>query len=212
MARKLNSRQLAFIKVYLGDDSKIAGNATKCYRSVYGDTASDRSAQVCASKLLGNPLVKAQIDRSQAKAVQAIDWNARTVLEEAVRLYDRCMGDTSYPVEHSRKVKDSDTYEIVVVQERSYNPQGARAALELIGRNTAIQAFQDNIEVSHTHHLELALAKRAKVLEGMARVTPITQARAPALPAQVDRTIPDQQSSPGPGPGGSEKEGPSDGG
>ena len=177
MARKLNNRQLAFIKVYLGDNSKIAGNATKCYRSVYGDTASDRSAQVCASKLLRNPLVKAQIDRSQVKAVQAIDWNARTVLEEAVRLYDRCMGDTSYPVEYSHKDKDTGEYVTVTMQERSYNPQGARAALELIGRNTAIQAFQDNIEVSHTHHLEQALANRAKALEGTAALT-VAQAAA----------------------------------
>ncbi|MEE8364182.1 MAG: terminase small subunit [Gammaproteobacteria bacterium] len=187
MARKLNSRQLAFIKVYLGGDTKLAGNATKSYRSVYGDTASDRSAQVCASKLLNNPLVKAQIDRAQVKAVTAIDWNARTVLEESVRLYDRCMGDTGYPVEYTYKDKKTGELVTTVRQERSYNPQGARAALELIGRNTAIQAFQDNIEVSHTHHLELALAKRAKSLEGMARSVSILPARASSsLPAASD--------------------------
>lgn len=202
MARKLNARQLAFIKCYLGDDPKIAGNGTQCYRSVYGATASDRSAQVCASKLLNNPLVKAQIDRAQAKAVQAIDWNARTVLEEAVRLYDRCMGDTSYPVEYTRLDKKTGELITTVHQSRSYNPQGARAALELIGRNTGIQAFQDNVEVTHTHHLEQALAKRAKALEGMARGVPILPARAaPALPAGADPPDHLGESSPGQGNG-----------
>ncbi len=78
------------------------------------------------------------------------------------------MGDEAYPIEYEHT--DPETGEITVetYYMRSFNPAGAEAALELIGRNRGIQAFKDNVEVSHTHYLEEALAKRAKIVEASA--------------------------------------------
>ena len=179
MARRLNQKQLLFIQLYLGSDDTLAGNATACYREAYKSEAKSKSVQVMASKLMQHPRIKAVMDRATTKAVEAVNWNAATVLAESVRLYDRCMGDTFYPVEHTYVDKKTGELVTTINQERSYNAAGARAALELIGRNTGIQAFQDNVEVSHTHYLEQVLNRRAKVLEGRYTVVP------DALPGEV---------------------------
>ena len=50
-----------------------------------------------------------------------------------------------------------------------YNPQAVAKALELIGRNVAVRAFQDSLEVNHTSNLEEMLNKRGKALEAGAR-------------------------------------------
>ena len=47
----------------------------------------------------------------------------------------------------------------------NFNHAGVKAALELIGRHTRVQAFKDTIEHSHTHRLEKALARRGKEVE-----------------------------------------------
>ena len=42
-------------------------------------------------------------------------------------------------------------------------------ALELIGRNVAVRAFRDSLEVNHTENLEKMLNDRGKALEAGAR-------------------------------------------
>ncbi len=166
--KQLNFRQRAFVKAYLSDDPITGGNATQSYKKVYGSTCTERSIQTMGSKMLKQPRIAAMLEQAASKAIEEINWNAKKVLEQSVRLYDRCMGDTSYPV--TVEYIDKDTHEPAVstVQRSDYNPAGARSALELIGRNRGIQAFQDNVEVSHTHYLEQQLTARAKVIEGKA--------------------------------------------
>ena len=209
MARRLNLKQLAFVKLYLGDDPEIAGNATACYRVAYQSKAKPKTIHSMSSTLMRNPLIQARIQKATTRAVAACDWSARTVLEQSIKLYDRCMGEGDY----------------------AFNPQGARAALELIGRNTGIQAFTENIEVSHTHRLEQALSRRAKVIEGRAVPMPAIGEPVDQVPHSMpgDVHAPGQESEPGPPPGngsahlvvsdppgqrpgGSEKEGASSGG
>lgn len=187
MARGLSIKQLAFVRHYLGNDPALAGKATACYRLAYQTDAKPKSVNAMASTLMKSPKVAARIAAATRKAVEATDWSARTVLEESIRLYDRCMGDTEYPVEHTYLDPKTGDQVTAVCQERSYNPAGARAALELIGRNTGIQAFQENVEVSHTHHLVQALSRRAKVIEGRAaQVVAVPGSESlPTPPAQV---------------------------
>ncbi len=235
MARPLNLKQLAFVKLYLGGDATVIGNATACYREAYKSPSSAKVIHAMASKLLRQPKIRATIDRATTKAIQAVDWSAQSVLEESIKLYDRCMGYDYYPVEYTTRDKEG-VRTVHTEQRKSFNSAGARAALELIGRNTAIQAFQDNIEVSHTHYLEQALARRAKVIEDRAdRTLPVLpgtvdQVSVP-LPAPgdmhpghapgPDRRPPGDDDTPGTAarpdptrntPGGSDKEGPSTGG
>ena len=170
MAKRLPHKHLSFLKAYLGDDPITGGNANQSYRLVYGEHLATRTSQVCGAKLLKLPRIAALVAQAETKAAQEIDWNAKKVLEQSVRLYDRCMGDTSYPVTIEYVDKVTREPHVKTVQRTDYNPTGARAALELIGRNRGIQAFQENIEVSHTHYLEQQLSRRARLLEG--KVTP----------------------------------------
>ena len=215
MTRPLNLKQLKFVKLYIGGDATLMGNATACYREAYRPNSSLRVLQAMASKLLRQPKVQAMIARATVRAVEAVDWSAQTVLEQSIRLYDRCMGDIDYPVTLQYLDKETGEPKTSTIRRSDYNPSGARGALELIGRNTGIQAFQENIEVSHTHYLEQALARRAKVIEG--RAVPVLpgpgdqpgHAPGNSDPARRYTGRPDPVQST---PAGSEKEGPSSGG
>jgi len=179
MAARLNLKQLAFVKHYLGSDDAIAGNASACYRVAYNPGANQKSIHAMASKLLTNPKIKKLIEAATREAIKAVNWSARTVLDESVRLYDRCMGDEAIPEQYIATDRETGIRTAHTVYRRSFNAAGARSALELIGRNTAIQAFQDNVEVSHTVYLEAALVKRAKAVERRALGLP-------ALPGVID--------------------------
>ena len=168
MAARLNLKQLTFIKLYLGSDDTIAGNASACYRIAYNSKAKPKTINAMASKLMASAKVKKVIDTATKQAVAAVNWSARTVLDESVTLYNRCMGYEEVPEQYIATDKQTGVRTPHTVYRRSFNAAGARAALELIGRNTGIQAFQDNVEVSHTVYLEQALAKRAKAVESRA--------------------------------------------
>ena len=124
-----------------------------------------------------------------------MNYSAETVLAETVTLYNRCMGYEEYPVHYSTRNKDTGIITPHTYQHRSFNAAGARAALELIGRNAGVQAFQDNIEVSHTHYLEQVLSRRAKQLESsVVSVVPV-------LPGQADSVDQADSDRPGHAPG-----------
>ena len=42
-------------------------------------------------------------------------------------------------------------------------------AIEMIGRNVAVRAFEDSVAINHTHDLERMLNDRGKALEAGAR-------------------------------------------
>ncbi len=89
-------------------------------------------------------------------------------LRDAIRFRDIAFGDL--PGIYERMVKDPETGEVrkVVENLRQFNPQALGKALELIGRNRLVQAFQDSVEVSHAHHLEEMLNERTKQVEAAA--------------------------------------------
>jgi len=163
---KLTIKQQLFLQHYLGADTSLHGNATQCYLKVY--QCNQKAAESGGARLLQNAMVQTNIKEHQKLVQVKTGVDAAWVLKQSIRLYHRCMGDADYPIEYTHQDKETGKLVTTVHQERSYNPQGARAALELIGRNRAVQAFKENIEVSHTHRLEQALAKRAKTVEAAA--------------------------------------------
>ena len=178
----LNPRQRRFLRLYLGRDDRYNGNASKCYKVVY-DPDEERSAKVghsMASKLLKHPIIKEEIERWHDVQRKQTMADATFVLEQSVRLYDRAMGDAPIEVDVIEEDKETGKQRVVTLEKREYQPAIARQALELIGRHTSVQAFQDNVEHTHTHKLEQALARRSKLVE--ARATN-------AIP--VDRALPD---------------------
>lgn len=164
-AMKFRHRQ--FLKLYLGQ-TPIAGNATQCYKAVYGDHVTERSAQVSGARLLQLPHVKDAIEKANAKAIEELAVDAGFVLKESLRLYQRAMGDDSY--DHVKVDTDPDTgaERVSVRSERSYDPATAHKALQAIGQHRDVQAFTQTVEHTHTHVLEQRLAARSKMIEGRA--------------------------------------------
>ena len=166
--QQLNAKQRKWLKLYLGKDENLHGNATRCYKAVYGLT-DDRSAQVSGSRLLHHPMIKKLITEATERMDKRIVLDAGFVLEQSKRLYDRAMGDEAIPGEAVITVDPETGRERVTVTERrDYDPTTARHALQMIGQHKSVQAFTQTIEHSHTHKLEQRLQARSKVIEGKA--------------------------------------------
>ncbi len=167
----MKQKHQAFIKLYLGRDMHYHGNATKCYKKVF-DSDNERVSQTSGSRLTRQPDIAAAIKRYREKAADDLGIDARFVLEQSVRIYDRAMGDEGVEVDLLTTLKDGSQV-LVPFERREHHPAIAVKALELIGKHTSIQAFQDNVEVTHTHRLELALAAKQKQVEARAVGTTI---------------------------------------
>ena len=182
---QLNHKQRQFIKHYMGRDPKLHAHATNSYKAAYGLTDT-RSAAVCGSKLLQNPLVRQLIAKATARLDEKIITDSSFVLKQSRRLYDRAMGDEAIPGDAVVTVDPETGEESVHVPEtRQYDPATARQALQLIGQHKDVQAFSVTVEHSHTHRLEQRLAARSKVVEGRAGLIehdPTLVAGGPLLP------------------------------
>jgi phage terminase small subunit len=143
-------RHRQFLKLYLGQ-TPIAGNATQCYKAVFGKDMAERSAQVGGARLLALPHIKEAITKANEIALADLAIDAGFVLRENLRLYARAMGDDSY--DHIKVDIDPDT-----------------GAERVHVTHKDIQAFTQTIEHNHTHQLEQRLAARSKVIEGRAQV------------------------------------------
>ena len=166
-ADRLNPKQLHWLRLYLGRDPEVRGNATACYRRAYGVT-NKRVAEAGASRLLNHRLIKPELDKFQQQALATAGIDAQFVLDQSLRLFDTAMGDL--PTEQEVRTTDAHGRETVSYrQTREYDPGTAHKALTMLGNNKHVQAFQQNIEVSHTHYLEERLAARTKAIEGKAR-------------------------------------------
>jgi hypothetical protein len=190
----LNPRQRRWLRAYLGRDDRYHGNATQCYKLVY-ETDNTKVAGVCASKMMRHPIIQSSIKAWTAAQQAQTVADANFVLKQSVRLYDRAMGDAPVEVDVIDTVtnKDGSTSHVArTVETREYNPAIARQTLELIGRHTSVQAFQDNVEHKHTHRLEQALARRGKQVEAAAEARVIEHApqdlTTPA-PAEADQPV-----------------------
>ena len=159
----LTIKQQRFLQCYLGADPRLHGNATQCYLTVYECTL--KAAESGGARLLQNAKVKADIMEHQKGVQKKIDVTAATLLEDAIRFRDIAFGDE--PGIYEKMVIDSETgeYRKVIDRLRQFNPTALGKALELIGRNKSVQAFRETVEVSHTHRLEQALARRGKEVE-----------------------------------------------
>ena len=143
-AGHLNLRQAAFVTEYLKDfNGKQAA-----IRAGY----TQRSAEVTASKLLRNSKVSEAISRKMEKAAEKCEVDMIYVLQQAIKLHERCMAEGD-----------------------GFVPTTAAKALEIIGKHVKIKAFVDQ-QIQHTHGVHddtiktlreiFAGAKRKKVRDG----------------------------------------------
>jgi phage terminase small subunit len=167
MTGELTIRQQRFLELYLGAEPGLSGNSTKSYMAAYG--CSEKCAGASGPRLLANVRIKEAIAKYQERLQEKIDVTAETVLRDAIRLRDIGFGDI--PGTYERMVKEPKTGEQikVIVQLRQFNPQAVGKAIELMGRNRIVQAFQDSVKINYTHRLEELLNARTKKVEAAAK-------------------------------------------
>jgi phage terminase small subunit len=160
MTGKLTIKQQQFLELYLGAEPGRSGNSTKSYMSAYG--CSEKCAGASGPRLLANVRIKEAIAKYQERLQEKIDVTAETVLRDAIRFRDIAFGDI--PGTYERMVEDPETGEQikVIAQLRQFNPQAVGKAIELMGRNRLVHAFQDSVEISHTDRLVELLNERTK--------------------------------------------------
>jgi hypothetical protein len=159
----MTPKNLQFLRLYLGRNSKYFGNATRCYAKVY-ECTNERVSQTSGSRLLRRPEIAKAVQQYRDRAAEATQVDANFVLEQSVHLYDVSMGNTAVEVDAGVDKLGHP----ITIERRDLNLTVASKALELIGRHTTVQAFQDNVEHNHTHRLEKALQAKAKQVEAAA--------------------------------------------
>jgi phage terminase small subunit len=166
MTGKLTIKQQRFLELYLGAEPGQSGNSTKSYMAAYG--CSEKCAGASGPRLLANVRIKEAIAKHQERVQEKVDVTAATVLQDAIRFRDIAFGDVGAVEEKLVEDKETSEFYIKVFHVRRFNAQAVGKAIELMGRNCVVQAFQESVEVSHVHYLEEALNRRLKDVEDAA--------------------------------------------
>jgi len=133
--KKLTAKQLLFSHEYL-----IDLNATQAaIRAGY----SEKTAYSIGNENLSKPEIAEFIAKLMEKRTEDIKVDAAWVLEQAVKVHDRCM--------QNEEVKD---HEGRGTGEYKFEHSGANKSLEIIGKHVDVQAFKDRIE--HSGHIDLS--------------------------------------------------------
>ncbi len=134
--------------------------------------ASLSTCQVEGSKCLKKPMVAKYLAAKAQLVTEKTNMNAARVLEESVEMLEMAKG--KQPQVHEfmvSKENEEGTKEYTKIRNELCNTNLAMMgkALELIGRNVAVRAFEDSVAINHTHDLERMLNDRGKELEEGAR-------------------------------------------
>ena len=144
MTDKLSAKDQQFADLYYGGPGDLMGNVTACYRELH-PRAKDNTCQVEGSKILSKPMVAEYLQANREKLTEVTGINTEYVLRQSIRYLEIAIGDRPAP--------------------ENFNHAGVKAALEIIGRHTQVQAFRDTVEHTHTHRLEQALARKSREFE-----------------------------------------------
>ncbi len=151
--RKLTVRQERFVEEYL-----IDLNATQAaVRAGY----SAKTAHSCGPRLLANAGVAAAISAAKQERAEATKIDAEYVLRKLHLVVERCLQEVK-PALHSKTrqpMKDKDGNALF-----TFNAAGANQALALLGKHTAVAAFEDRFK--HDHEMSVV----AILQEGRRRV------------------------------------------
>ena len=163
--KDLTRKQYQFCIEYLEDLNAAAA----ARRAGYAMATAKRASR----DLLGNPAVKAEIERLQKARAEYVGVNKDFVLEELIRNYKILMNDVKPVYGNSGKpIKDKDARYIL----RRDNANILRC-LELIGKHIDINSFRENISFNSEEDLIKRLNKGlAQAGEG-SNVVPIGKKR-----------------------------------
>ncbi len=151
--RKLTPKQVWFVDEYLVDL-----NATQAAtRAGY----SAKSAHVEGSRLLTNAKVAVVISAAKRERSEATKIDAEYVLQKLHQVVERCMQEVM-PALHAKTrqpMKDRDGNALF-----TFNAAGANQALALLGKHTAVAAFEDRVHLdSDMEVVEILQSARNRV-------------------------------------------------
>lgn len=102
------------------------------------------SAEVQASRLLSNDKVQLFLSQLKGDRNKRMDVTADYVLEQAIKIHERCMQEVKPITTRSGdQVTDDDGNPLY-----AFDAKGAVASLKLVGEHVSIQAFKTQTEIS----------------------------------------------------------------
>ncbi len=151
--RKLTPKQARFVEEYL-----IDLNATQAaIRAGY----SVKAAHVEGSRLLTNAKVAAAIAVAKQERTEVTKIDAEYVLRKLHQVVERCLQEVR-PALHAKTrqpMKDKDGNALF-----TFNAAGANQALALLGKHTAVAAFEDRVHLdSDMEVVEILQSARNRV-------------------------------------------------
>lgn len=168
----LSYGQRAFVDLYVGGPDAIRGNGTACYRFLH-PRANESTCATEACKYLILPKIKKYLDEKAQLLSEKTTMNAARVLEESIQMLAMAKGLLPQIHEFVVTVKNAETgadEQVIAKNELCVTNLAMMAkAIELIGRNVGVRAFEDSVNVNHTGDLERMLNDRGKALEAGAR-------------------------------------------
>tara|TARA_R100000541_G_scaffold22512_1_gene32441 strand:- start:1092 stop:1577 length:486 start_codon:yes stop_codon:yes gene_type:complete len=109
-----------------------------------------RNPETSGCEILGYPKVVAFLDSVRQEAAKTVNLDAAWVLESAKKVFDRCMQEEE--VLHRGEPTG----------EFKFEAAGANKALELIGRHTAIKAFEGDATGSEDKPINIKFVRATK--------------------------------------------------
>jgi phage terminase small subunit len=143
---KLTDKQEMFCKEYL-----IDLNATQAaIRAGYSErTANEQGCQNLAKLNIQERIAELKAGREERLQINA-DW----VLNQAVKVHQRCMQAEMVTDREGNPVMVEDANGQLVAAYK-FEHAGANKALELIGKHVNVQAFKDKVETEHSGKVEV---------------------------------------------------------
>ena len=136
--KKLTAKQRRFVEEFLLDLNATAAAKRAGY--------SDKTAGQQGHRLLKNVEIQRQLTEAAEKRSERVGISAEWVLQQAVEVYKRCMQVAPVLDRKGNQVyvegPDGDEVPAFMFQHA-----GANRALELVGRHTTVQAFNDKVLV-----------------------------------------------------------------
>lgn len=141
----LTPKQKRFVEEYL-----IDLNATQAaIRAGY----SEKSAYSIGNENMSKPVVAEAIETEMSKRAEIAEVSAQWVLDQAVRLYRRCMQDAVPLLDRNgNQIRDRDGKALY-----AFDSKGAVAALGMVGKHVNVQAFRD--QVAHSGGVTLTVTQ-----------------------------------------------------
>lgn len=151
----------------MGGPDDVRGNATACYRKLH-PRSKQRTCESEGSKILRKPKVQEYINQRIEELKQNTNVTVEWVLQKSVEYFETCMAQREIPEKMTVPAGPDGEEKEITVMVTKFSPAAAGKALELIGKNILVQAYQEKVDVTGQVDLASIMQQRQKQVEAMA--------------------------------------------